>query len=453
MTALRAENGRARAVRVSQASLTYLRPTECRPSKERRAELARQLRTDRGAMLDSVKALAGRTLTRVRMVDGEEKHTTKRIDRQCARTMRDILDALLGLLRKHEASTGNVECVVAITRPMLASWAQVSPETITEWMPWLQAAGVVLYHHGRSRHCSLVAFPERFEKHQPHARAVVEGHLRRAEHAVGKERELYAWWAPTCRMLLTGAAACAVENEDGEIEEVAPSIVFDALIAEEHQEHVERAAVKTAAVHARICETKAAALSLARATHEQEQREREAREDARRDQLADLLRDEQRAAAVRARAEAAKQRAADLDAELDAGVRRGELERILTVAEALASQGRARAARRPIAVPSETHVVTKATETTPVPVVVQSREPALSPRVRAGPATGEAAPAARAKTTLSATASRGPTASADEIRDRWRQRAAGVLVDASAGRAGQGESRTRNDRGGHEDGH
>lgn len=434
MTAARQQNGRARAVRVSQASLTYLRPTNTRPSKERRAELARQLRNDRGAMLDSVKALAGRRLTRVRIVDGEEVRATRLIDRQCARTMRDIVDALLGLLRKHEASTGNVECVVAITRPMLASWAQVSPETVTEWMPWLQAAGIVLYHHGRSRHCSLVAFPERFEKHTPHARAVVEGHLRRAESATGKDRELYAWWAPVCRMLLAGSTACDVENDEGEIETLPASVVLDELIADEHREHVERAAAKTEAVHARICETKAAALELARATHLQAQTMTEAREDARRDQLAARIRAEQQAAAQRARA-------AELDTELRAGVRRSELQRILVAAEALAPRGAGPTAPQPDAVYTQTQVVRKATETTPVPSVVSRRELALSPRVRAGPATGTTAPAARAKGTP------GPTTSGDEIVERWRQRAAGVLVDASSPEAGWGESRTR-DRGG-----
>lgn len=317
----RTTRGREQAIRVTSKAMRFLRIAGTAPAK-RNAELARVVYQYKRRALQDLRALVGKRLERVHPLTGEGESlvvTPRVMHALCA-----LVDALLANVRKRSVGMGDLQPLTPLTRALTSRLAIVSQRSFTRWMPWLEAAGVVLYQHGRNQHCGLVGFPELYRLGYPHTRAVVEAHL----HASELHDEDRWWWAPMCRALLKTDVAGA---------ELRAELRADSLATRVERRSYE--VNKTAAINARICATKAAELELQRAKHLEERRKRDARRDQQ--QREDL----ERAAAAELQAFAAlddnrrriaieeRKRKRALDAaELEARVRESELEHVLSKA-------------------------------------------------------------------------------------------------------------------------
>jgi len=269
---LRGDRGVARAKRVTSTALSFLRAVGTNPSKERKLELECAVRKYKARVLADVRNLVGKRVERINPSTGEGEWME--VTPQIARVWCSLVDALLANVRTFSVATGELQPLAPITRSRQSNLALVSTRTFTMWMPWLEAAGVLLYHHGRSRHPGIVGWPELYRLHLPHTRAVVEGHLRAT--LVGDEDRW--WWKPMCLALLESERASRTDEAAGDARaELAGAIVVteDARLAWE--------ARKTEVVNANVCRSKAKQHAAARAEtqarlrDEEVQREVEAR--------------------------------------------------------------------------------------------------------------------------------------------------------------------------------
>lgn len=429
------ELGVERAVRVTRAAMWWMK--EKRPSsKERREELRRALSAHKAWVMRSIEALAGKTLERVNPRTGEGERLE--VDQQIVRTWRDIASSLLWQLSLRTLAMGELQPLSEITRAKTSRTSRVSARTFTTWMPWLEVAGVLLYHHGRSRHPGVVGFPELYRTHVEECRHVVGMHMTAAQ----LSDENRWWWAPMCRALLESERASRKDESAGDARgELAAAIVEVEAARLEHERH------KTEGVNKRRNEKK-------QAEHDRD-RERVLRERAERDlrmseeQRAQLEEDRKQAhialerARAREKAKAERRRqTTELVVELDQMQRDADLARITALA--------ARAHSHAPAPPSHSAAAAPVTALDPgslngsncsdggcAAVPVEKRPPAAPAKDSLAP---DGAPNLVPAERLAQQRARRTDASIRETFSRLGQAAGFVVVDDGPGKAGQAAS-------------
>lgn len=248
-----AGNGVKRAIRVVRKALWWRHRGAGSTTPERKAELGSIFSRFKHRALLDVRALIGKSVVRVHPLTGEREVLD--VTPQIARVWLALVDALLCNLRVRSQATGEIQSLAELTREKASNMALISARTFTTWMPWLEAAGVLLYHHGRSRHPGVVGFPELYRLQLPHTRGVVEEHLHAA--VVGDENRW--WWAPMCRALLESERASRNDADVGNARAELARAVVETEAARLEWEHA-----RTVDVNENVCKKKEAELALRR---------------------------------------------------------------------------------------------------------------------------------------------------------------------------------------------
>jgi hypothetical protein len=326
----RGRRGVDRAIRVTTTALSFLRVAGT-SKPERKRELERIVRAYQRRAIDDVLRLIGRRISRVNPRTGEGEHLV--VTAQIARTWCVLVDALLANVRKFSTSSGELQPLAPIDRRLQSRLAHVGQRTFTTWMPWLEAAGVLLYHHGRSRHPGIVGWPELYRLHLPHTRAVVEGHLRSA---LLHDEDRW-WWKPMCLALLESERASRTDEGAGDARaELAGAVAAVELARVEWEEN------KTAAINAAVCTAKSREHELQRARRQAELAQRVHEEEVQRQVEARRAEEAAAKESRRAVAEAELQRAraslALQKKQLDGAVRDARVAHAIAVANEISQR-------------------------------------------------------------------------------------------------------------------